>query len=219
MNHHRTIKKKAQASANWTRALKRKGPTRIVKPLTSLASHATNGKASHKLFTANGVESQLEKTARLSLKLERQKTKEKWLRKEIREDRTIMLGLLKWGVTVLAGVESTLYFVRRDVATHLAAIRALPSYGTVPLGRWCIGTAFLTMIAFFFCYMIKYVLRRHIKHREELLKMAPSYSGICEEIGGGKIRQIHYYLFFAFPIFDLILWCYFRIRGSITINF
>jgi hypothetical protein len=130
----------------------------------------------------------------------------------------MILGLLKWGVAVLAATATSLYFVRRDVATHLSAIGTLPSYGTVPPGRWFIGTAFLTMTAFIFCYLTKYVIKRHVSHRKQLSEMKPSYSGIEEEIGGGKIQYIHYWLYYAFPAFDLVLWCYFRFAGSITIS-
>jgi len=218
MHQRKLIKKKAPASANWSRALKRKGPTHKVKPLTRQLLHMPNGSASHKLFTTNGNGSLRHATAQLSLTMERRKTKEEWLRKEIRDNRSTMTELLKWGVAVLTGVETMLYFVRRDVANHLASIGTLPAYGTVPAGRWFIGTAFLTMIALFFCQMTNYVMKRHIKHREQLLNMKPTYSGIIEEVGGGRIRQLHYYLLLAFPAFDLILWCYFRITGSITIN-
>ena len=45
--------------------------------------------------------------------------KEKWLRDEIRDTRNMVIGLQRWGVTVLVAVETSLYYVRRDIAQNL----------------------------------------------------------------------------------------------------
>jgi hypothetical protein len=148
--------------------------------------------------------------------LERIKTKERWLRDEIRASRQIILGVMKWGVTVLTATGALLYYIRRDVANRMFTMHTLPQYGTVPPARWLVGTAFLAMIAFIYCIMTRYVVKRHVGYRSQLLDM-DSYSGIEEGPTGGKINNTFYFLFYAFPAFDLILWFYFRAISSITI--
>jgi hypothetical protein len=151
--------------------------------------------------------------------MERYKEKENTLRKEIRANRTMLLSLFRWGVTVLAGLESSLYFIRRDAANHLAQIGALSSTGTVPLGRWLAGTAFMTLNAFIFCALTKYTIKRHIGYRSQLIEMNPSFTGIKENgLAGGNMNNMHYFLFYAFPVFDFVLWFYFRVAGSISIH-
>ena len=216
MKWRRKLKKSAPASANWTGARRRAqskiGTLASVHSIPGLNGNArlslstgSNGKGPHKVRNAA---SEIKKWMRV---------REQWLREEIRANRIMILELMKWGVVVLSGVTSSLYFVRRDVAKHLAALGALPSYGTVPPGRWFIGTLFLTMIASIFSVLTTYVMKRHVGYRTQLLKRRLSYSRIQERETGGRIKYLHYFLFFAFPAFDLVLWFYFRATGSITI--
>jgi hypothetical protein len=203
MHRHKKngTKKKAQASVSWTRAL---GCKRTGKPLTPSTIHSPNGKVNRKMLTTA-------MTAQLRPVSERKRVKEEWLRLEIRENRRLVLAMYRWGVAVLAGLESSLYFIRHDVAIRLA--------GGVPLERWLAGTCFLTMIAFIFCKLASYSVKRHVDYRKQLIKMKPSYSGIVENgLANGRMHNLHFYLFYAFPLFDFVLWFYFRVAGSLTIK-
>ena len=80
-----------------------------------------------------------------------------------------MLQMMQWGVMTLAAVATALYYVRRDVANNLTLHNVLPANGTLPPGRWFVGTAFLTMIAMIFCSLTKYMVNRHIGYRKQLL--------------------------------------------------
>jgi len=216
MHQHKTTVKKAQASANWTGALGRK---RTKRTLTLESLHPPGGDVNGKLLTGNGGLAERKISACFGAEIERREKMEKWLREEVRDSRKILLSLYKWGVTVLAGLESSLYFVRRDAANHLDKIHALPAYGTVPLGRWLAGTGFLTMIAFIFCHLVSYTIRRHVGYRSQLIGMKPSYSGIIENgLAGGKLHTMHFWLFYAFPAFDFVLWFYFRVAGNFTVH-
>ena len=46
------------------------------------------------------------------------KTKEDWLRQELRASRTLLTSILQWGVAVLSVVELKLYDIRREVTKH-----------------------------------------------------------------------------------------------------
>jgi hypothetical protein len=129
---------------------------------------------------------------------ERLKMKEQWLREEIRAGRILLLRTLQWGVAMLAAVESYLYYVRRDVVTHLTQQNALHG-GSLPLPRWIIGTCFLALLAWICSTLMSRIVSQHQSYRRQLVGLL-SYSGIVEEQPvGGKIGKSHYWLFFAFP--------------------
>ena len=209
MHLHKNAKNKALSSRNWKRA-ECKGPNGK-DALTLQSSRNGNGKSRGRLSTARRP-----RRAETS-QTEQAKFKEQTLREELRMNRKTMLTLMRWGVTVLAGIASSLYFIRRDVANHLSNIGKLPSYGIVPPGRWFVGTAFLIMIASLFCFMTSYLIKRQVSYRAQLLELDPSYSGIHEPPGNSKLRWFHLYLFFSFPLFDIMVWCYYRFGGNITI--
>lgn len=214
----RSIQKRSPVGGNRS-GLKRKRVSQRVKPPTGQVLHkngdGTRGDLSP--VSGNGFHPAIT-FPKDGLEMDRLKAKEELLRLEIRENRTLLLVLFRWGVAVLAGLESSLYFIRRDAASHLAQIGALPANGTVPLDRWLVGTAFVTMIAAIFCALADYTIKRHIKYRTQLIKMRPSYSGIEENgLSSRKMHKIHYVLFFAFPVFDFVMWFYFRVAGFIKI--
>jgi hypothetical protein len=215
---HRNVQKRSPVGGNRS-GLKRKLLTKQVKQPTAKVLHKDGKRARGELSTVfgNGFHPAVALPQNVP-KTEQLKAKEELLRLEIRENRTLLLVLFRWGVAVLAGLESSLYFIRRDAASHLAQIGALPANGTVPLGRWLAGTAFVAMIAAIFCVLADYTIKRHLKYRSQLLKMRPSYSGIRENgLSSNKMNKIHYVLFFAFPVFDFVLWFYFSVAGFIKI--
>jgi hypothetical protein len=215
--HQKSVNKKAQGSATSARALANGAPR-------------TNGKAPIHLIIANrkrnasGLstgKNRRKSSTRSRRKswawVEKLKLKEQWLRQEIRANRTLMLGLFQWGLTVLVGMETCMYYIRRDVATNLALHGSLPANGTIPPVRWFVGSVVLAIVAFLFCSMNRYLIQRQVAYRTQLIAMVPSFSGIKERPTGGKINRYHYLLFFAIPVLDVLLWFYFRLTASITI--
>ena len=147
------------------------------------------------------------------------KTKEDWLRQELRSSRTLMTSLMQWGVAVLAAVESNLYYVRMSVMRHLFDADRLKVDELLPFPRWLIGTLFLSLLAYIFSQYTKRTVLHHLAYRKQLLSMTPSYSGIEEPIPtGGHINRIHYYLYFAFPLFDILVWCLFYAGEKFSIQ-
>jgi hypothetical protein len=138
------------------------------------------------------------------------KTKEEWLREDLRASRTLMLHLVQWGSTVLAAVELNLYYVRQDVRKHLIEQHVMEPSELLPIQRWLIGTLLLAILAYVFSFYMHRLHRTHVAYRKQLIEMNPSYSGIQEEIPtGGRIGRVHYPLFFAFPFFDMFVWLFF----------
>ena len=141
---------------------------------------------------------------------DKQKAKEDWLRQELRAHRTLAVSQIQWGVTVLAAVELNLYYIRHDVTKHLVELGALKPGQLPPLLRWAMGTLLLFILASIFTIYLNRTIRHHVACRKQLLAMKPSYSGIEEAIStGGLINKLHYFLFFIFPLLDLLVWAMF----------
>ena len=145
--------------------------------------------------------------AKLSaLEIEILKTKELWLREEVRRGRDIMMNLLRWGVTVLTGAEAGLFILRR----HLQTSGVVDCTKPFPFNRWIVGTCMLAFLATFFCVLLTYTQQTHVNYRKQLVALDPSYSGIKERAVGNRwLPRITRWLLFAFPIADLCLWLYF----------
>lgn len=140
---------------------------------------------------------------------ERLKFREEQLRKEIRAGRKQMLTLQRWGVGVLVVASGFFCTIRHQILDHLIQIHSLPPTATLPAARWFVGSVFLTIIATLFWLLNKYITRRHVAYRRQLLDSSLSYSGIIEGPTGGKINHLPVYLFFAFPVFDVALYFYY----------
>jgi len=143
--------------------------------------------------------------------------KEKWLRKEIRAVRALSFGLIKWGVTVLVAVESSLYYLRRDISEHLVKAGRIQAGELIPFVRWFLGTAFLLFLAFIFSSLVKYLTVKIVSYREQLISM-PECSGIKEvQPAKSKWNVTPYLLFYAFPCIDLLLYFGFSLAKSFNI--
>lgn len=136
------------------------------------------------------------------------RTAEDWLRQELRATRTVTINLIQWGVTALAAVELNLYYIRRDATQRLLDSHFLKPGELLPLTRWCLGTILLSILAQIFSVYTSRIARHHLSYRNQLVNMNPSYSGIDEGAvkTGGPIHQVHVYLFWIFPLFDLTAW-------------
>src|SRR6185295_13031985 len=78
---------------------------------------------------------------------EQTKTKEEWLRSEVRATISQIFVLLQWGVAVLAATELNLYYIRRDITKHLVKQNVIQPHELLPFFRWFVGTLLLTLLA------------------------------------------------------------------------
>jgi hypothetical protein len=145
------------------------------------------------------------------------KEREQWLREEIRELRKMNLLLLQWGTTVLAAVELNLYYIRKDVAN--AVYGQAHHQMLLPLQRWCLGTLFLVLLGWIFSHYTRRTSARLKAYREQLISASKVYSGIVEHPPVGGAMRVHSYLYFAFAVFDLGLWCLFYAGEKLHVSF
>ena len=94
------------------------------------------------------------------------------LRTEIRALRTTVLRVNQWGVTVLASIETALYFIRRDVLEHLRIEK--PSVSALPADHYLRGTLFLLLVAVLFFLIGMRGSVRITGYRKELKRLQVS---------------------------------------------
>lgn len=124
------------------------------------------------------------------------------LRVEIRNLRGTLLRVNQWGVTVLASIQTVLYFIRRDVLEHLHAEKSNVLW--LPRINYLMGTLFLFVVATLFCVISFRPSIRLRGYRDELKRFG--VSGIAErEIHPVWARIVNFSLFYAFPFFDIVL--------------
>lgn len=135
------------------------------------------------------------------------KTKEKWLREELRACRTQVVSVIQWGMTVLAAVELNLYYIRSSVHEFLVNAYLLQERELLPFSRWVIGTVLLSILSMFFSIVLRRFTRRLRSYISQLMALKGGYSGIDERIPLPKyLGRIAVVSFFAIPLFDLTLW-------------
>jgi hypothetical protein len=138
------------------------------------------------------------------------KTREQWLRDEVRTHRAILFSLLQWGMALLIGIESALYFIRQGVAQGLTGQQFVIPAKVISWERWSYGTGFLALVAFLFTILTVNLLKRYASYREQLLKVAPLYSKIDDSPFKKNYQWIPLLFFWAVPIIDFGAWVAFH---------
>jgi hypothetical protein len=135
------------------------------------------------------------------------KIREQWLREELRASRTLITSLMQWGLTVLAAVALNLYYIRKDVHTHLVSSNIIQANEILPITRWLLGTAFLTLLAAVFTSYGNRFSAHHGHYRQLLLDMNGGYSGIKERVPRARLLyHAPLMIFFCIPLLDLAVW-------------
>src|ERR1700719_2974825 len=78
------------------------------------------------------------------------KTREQWLRDEVKNHRALLLSLIQWGMALLLAVESALYFIRQEVAQGLTGEQFIVPAKVLSWGQWFYGTSLQITIALLF---------------------------------------------------------------------
>src|SRR5262244_3025253 len=69
-----------------------------------------------------------------------ERTKEEFLRQELRGSRVLLVNLMACGVAILAAAEIFLYYIRQDVTAHMREIGQLGAAALLPFVRYSMGT-------------------------------------------------------------------------------
>ena len=107
--------------------------------------------------------------SKVKLSNEDAKEKEKILWEELRNIREIALKMLQWGVTVMATLQTAIFFFRKDLYERMIAAGKLTNGEYIPWDRYLIGTFYLFVVASIFGYLLIMVGNRYRKIRAQLV--------------------------------------------------
>jgi hypothetical protein len=116
------------------------------------------------------------------------------------------MRILQWGITVITGASSIIFYARRSIKDDLVASTALKAGEPLPLKIYLIGTVFLFLLAFVFTVMSGLASRRYRAYVGQLPQF--NRSNIAEPTPSGHSLWILPWLFYLFPLFDVLLRIY-----------
>ena len=134
------------------------------------------------------------------------KTREGWLREEVKTHRTLLFSLIQWGMALLAAIESALYFIRRDVAQAMMNSQFAVPARVLSKRQWLYGTSVLLVVNVLFTVLMLNLLTRYVCYRKQLIVAAKQYSKIDDSPIRQKLMWIPIIFFWAFPIIDFAIW-------------
>jgi hypothetical protein len=137
------------------------------------------------------------------------KIREQWLRDEVRNHRTTLFSLIQWAVTLLAGIESALYFIRRDIANAMIGKQVVPAE-VLSFAHWIYGTILITVVALAFSLLYLNLVRRYWSYREQLSAAAALFSKMKDSALRKNLTWVILLFFWAFPIIDVAVWLTFH---------
>jgi hypothetical protein len=135
-------------------------------------------------------------------------TPEQILREEIRSLRDLTFKMIQWGVAILTACLTILFYGRRAFRDDFIAAGILQQGQQLPLEYYWIGTAFLFMVAVIFSFVTYLAQSRTAFYRRQLPKIVTS--GIKEPSPQPKARYGLMFLYFLYPLFDVVvrLWIF-----------
>ena len=138
------------------------------------------------------------------------KEKEKILWEELRNIREIALKMLQWGVTVIATLQTAIFFFRKDLYERMMAVGKLANGEYIPWDRYLIGTFYLFVVASIFAYLLIMVGNRYRKIRSQLVQT--NSFGIEHGDVKKSVRWVVVLLFYVFPLLDIAVRLYIKVH-------
>jgi hypothetical protein len=137
--------------------------------------------------------------------IEPTKSTEETLREEIRALRELHFKVMQWGVSLLATLETALFFVRREMRDSLIELHRLAPGDQLPSLVYYIGSVALVLVACIFIYFSLAISRR-TKGYTEQLKPPVIQTGIVELPLRSKLWTVSIILFtyLLIPLFDVL---------------
>ena len=133
---------------------------------------------------------------------------EKLLREEIRSIRELWMRILQWGISVITGASTIIFYARRSVKDDLVASAVLKIGEPLPLKVYLIGTAFLFLLAYIFYKLADTAANRYRVYVGQLVQFKTS--GIVEPTPTGR----SVWLGWVFLYSRYLIYCF----GFITTN-
>jgi hypothetical protein len=129
------------------------------------------------------------------------KSKEELLREEVRFWMDITIKMMQWGLTLMATLQTAIVFLRREFLNTYIATGLLKPGEELPYKRYLMGTVFLGVAALILWALTNRSNQQYRHYKVQLIRS--SESGIDDKPPSG-IGKYLMYLFFAFPVLDLI---------------
>jgi hypothetical protein len=109
--------------------------------------------------------------------------------------------MMQWGLTLMATVQTAIVFIRRELVTSYVAAGILKGGEELPYKRFLVGTVFLLVAATILWALTNRTVQQYRHYKGQLLRSSPS--GIDDQVPTGITKYLMY-LFFAFPLMDLL---------------
>lgn len=129
------------------------------------------------------------------------KCTEEILREEIRALRDIGLKLCEWGITLLASLETALWFVRQEVRTTMVENGLLDKTSPLPWDIYLLGSSFLFLVSGIFIMFLLQVSGTTRGYRKQLDRFIES--GIQEQPLKKTARRTLVFMFLLIPLVDI----------------
>jgi hypothetical protein len=139
------------------------------------------------------------------------KSKEELLREEVRFYLDSMQKMMQWGVTLMISLQTAFLFLRREITQGLIESGELARGASLPYRRYLIGTGFLLLAAFVVWIINNRSIEQYRHYKNQL--RGNNESGITDLPTSGVAKWLQY-LYFAFPVADLLI----RVYISIEVN-
>jgi len=131
--------------------------------------------------------------------------REEILWEELRSIRDLLFRILQWGVTVLASLQTALFFLRKEIKDSMVGSNQLKMGEPLPLERYLVGTIILCVVSVICCYLVYRVSCYYRNARKQLIKENTEsfYYEIKQVSINNKTRYAIFFVFLAFPILDI----------------
>ena len=131
--------------------------------------------------------------------------REEILWEEMRSVRDLIFRTLQWGVTVLASLQTAIFFLRKEVKD--AMVNSIPSQlkatESLPIERYLVGTTILGLVSLICCYIVSLYGNRYRAITKQLRDS--NCFGISYEAPRKTARYAVFLVFIAFPLLDIAI--------------
>jgi hypothetical protein len=133
------------------------------------------------------------------------KTAEETIREELRALTSKMIDVYKWGVGVLAGMQTAFFFLRKDIYDRMLLSGELQKNQYLPWNRYLIGTVVLIIMAFIFTGFSAFLRQRFYFYAKLLSDKNRCPDALPLPPTPHWITFILVSLYFIFPIIDIAI--------------
>jgi hypothetical protein len=133
------------------------------------------------------------------------KSKEELLSEEVRTAADLTVKVQQWGVTLMVTLQTSPFFVRRDIVQGLVVSKKLKEGAELPWHRYLIGTVFLVIVAYILSRFNQRMAAQYRHYKQQLIEARDS--GITD-LPIVRTSRLVTWLYFIFPMIDVVFRAY-----------